>query len=388
VSAPEVRIIGAGPYALATAAYLKSNDVRTQLYGEVMGFWHGMPTGMYLRSYRRASNIADPDGALTLPAFESAIGRPIPIPIPLDDFMAYGHWFHEQLGVPVDNRRVSRLATASDGFALTLDDGETVTASRVVVAVGITPFPWMAPPFAGADPALVSHTSEHRTYEGWGGKRAVVVGAGQSALEAAVWLHEVGAETELIVRRPSLRYLRGEKLYETGSRASNILYPSWGVGPPGVNWLMGRPSIFRLIPRPVAEPLARRAIRPAGASWLQPRLDGVRITTGTRVTSVHTTDSEATLELSDGTRRTVDHVIVGTGYRFDLGRYDFIDRGLLDQIRLKGTYPRLSSSFESSVSNLYFVGAAAAASAGPGMRFVSHTDFVASAIARHVAQGR
>jgi hypothetical protein len=165
---------------------------------------------------------------------------------------------------------------------------------------------------------------------------------------------------------------------------SNIIYPAWGVGPPGVNWLMGRPAIFRRLPSWLGDPLARRAIRPAGAAWVHPRLEGARITTGRTVTSAQAVEGELRLGLDDGTERVVDHVVLGTGYRVDLARYEFVDRDLLSQIRLTGDYPRLSSAFESSVRGLYFVGSPAAASAGPGMRFVSHTGFVAKAVTQGV----
>ena len=66
---PPVAIVGAGPYALATAAHLRHAGIEVQLYGEVMGFWRTMPAGMLLRSYRRASNISDPENRLTLAGF-------------------------------------------------------------------------------------------------------------------------------------------------------------------------------------------------------------------------------------------------------------------------------------------------------------------------------
>jgi len=143
---------------------------------------------------------------------------------------------------------------------------------------------------------------------------------------------------------------------------------------------MGRPSIFRVLPRRLSAPLARRAIRAAGAAWVHPRLEGVQITTGRTIESVSPVDSAVRLELDDDTERLVDHIVLATGYRIDLSRYNFLDRDLLARIRLRGTYPRLSSSYESSVPGLHFVGAPAAASAGPGMRFVSHTGFTARAI--------
>lgn len=382
-SAP-IAIIGAGPYALSTAAFLRNAGIETQLYGEVMGFWRTMPTGMFLRSYRRASNIAGPDGALTLPAYEQATGRKVPTPIPLSDFIEYGCWYQQQAEIPVDPRRVSVLTHEGDGFRIMLADGDTVEAQRVVVATGITPFAWRPPLFEAIDDGLVSHSSEHREYGDFKERRVAVVGGGQSALESAAFLCETGASTELIVRQPALRFLRGEKLYETAALISNILYPAWGVGPPGVNWLMGRPAIFRLLPPWLGNPLARRAVRPAGAAWVRPRLEGIQITAGRTIISAQAVGGELRLALSDGTERFVDHVVLGTGYRMDLARYEFLDRDLLSRIRLTSNYPRLSSAFESSVRGLYFVGAAAAASAGPGMRFVSHTGFVAKAVTQSV----
>ena len=379
---PPVAIVGAGPYALATAAHLRHAGVEAQLYGEVMGFWRTMPAGMLLRSYRRASNIADPEGALTLAGFERAVGRSVPSPISLTDFIEYGEWFARESAAAVDPRFVTRLARADGGFALELADGTSVVAERVVLATGIAPYPWTPPMYAGLDAALVSHTSAHSDYGAFAGRRVAVVGGGQSALESAVLLNEAGAETELIVRRPSLRFLRGEQFYDTG-RLSDILYPGWGVGPPGLNWVMGRPALFRLLPAPLAAPCARRAIRPAGAAWIAPRLAaGVRVTTSRAIAAATPAGEELSITLDDGSERVVDHLLLATGYRVDLTRCAYLDDALRREIRLTGSFPRLSAGFESSVRGLHFVGAPAAASAGPGMRFVSHTDFVARALAR------
>ena len=381
---PPVAIIGAGPYALSTAAFLRRAGVETRIHGEVMGFWKTMPDRMLLRSYYRASNIADAPATLTLPAYEAEIGRSLERPIPLQDFIDYGHWFQQRAGLEVDARRITHLARNGGGFHLTLDDGDELEANHVVVAAGITAFAWRPPEYDGIDPSLVSHTSEHRSFERFRGRRVAVVGGGQSALESLALLHEADAVAELIVRRPGLRFLRGERLYDTAGPVSRLMYPAWGVGPPGINWVMGRPSWFRHLPSRLADPLARRAIRPAGGAWLRPRLEDVPVSLGRRITAVEVVGQELQLTVDDERPRRVDHLMFGTGYRVDLSRYSFLDRGLREQIRLIGTYPRLSSGFESSVPGLYFVGAPAAASAGPGMRFVSHTGFVARAITRDI----
>ena len=86
-----------------------------------------------------------------------------------------------------------------------LKDGETIDVANVVVAAGIGAFAMRPSIFEGiGEDELVSHTSEVRDFGPFAGKRVLVVGAGQSALEAAVFLKEAGAETELVVRRPEL----------------------------------------------------------------------------------------------------------------------------------------------------------------------------------------
>lgn len=381
-----VAIVGAGPYSLSTALYLRRAGVVSRVFGEVMGFWRAMPRGMYLRSYRKASSISDPDRALNLDAYEAHLGRKLGAPISLADFSEYGTWYQQQSGVDVDPRQVELVARNGNGFHVTLGDGEELEADSVVVAAGIAPFAWRPDIFAGLDGGRVTHTSEHRDFNGFEGRRVLVVGAGQSAFEAAVFLNETGADTEVLVRRPTTRYLHGEGLNEAGGLMADLLYPEWAVGPPGINLLMGRPGVYRCLPRRLAEPMAYRAIRPAVSVHLQPRLEGVTITTGKSPVSAEVTDSDVRVGLDDGSERIVDHVVLGTGYRVDLERYRFLDPQLCSAIRLKGSSPRLSRSLESSVPGLYFVGAPAAASAGPGFRFVSHSGFAARAITRNVAK--
>jgi cation diffusion facilitator CzcD-associated flavoprotein CzcO len=351
-----------------------------------MGFWRSMPRGMYLRSYRKASSIGDPDRALNLDTYEAKAGKKLGAPISLEDFIDYGTWYQRQAGIDVDSRRVDHLARNGKGFELSLTDGERLGAEAVVVAAGIAPFAWKPAIFEGLDSGRVTHTSEHRDFDGFRGRRVLIVGAGQSAFEAAVFLNEAGAKTELLVRRPTLRFLRGEGLNESGGLMADLLYPEWAVGPPGINLLMGRPGLYRCVPRRLAEPLAYRAIRPAVSVHLRPRLAGVTITTSRAPVSARLTESGVQVELDDGTERVVDHVVLGTGYRIDLTQYSFLDADLRAHIRLKGSSPRLSRSLESSVPGLYFVGAPAAASSGPGFRFVSHSGFAAGAIARDIAK--
>jgi FAD-dependent urate hydroxylase len=90
--------------------------------------------------------------------------------------------------------------------------------------------------------------------------------------------------------------------------------------------------------------------------------------------------------LSDGARRVVDHVMLATGYKVDVSRYEFFSTGLLKALRVNDGYPELAAGFESSVPGLHFVGAPAARSFGPLCRFVSGTPFTARALTRSVVE--
>jgi cation diffusion facilitator CzcD-associated flavoprotein CzcO len=74
-----VAIVGAGPYGLACAAFLRQSGVEPRVFGEPMGFWRRqMPRGMLLRSRRRSSHLADPTLALTIDRYEESTGARLP----------------------------------------------------------------------------------------------------------------------------------------------------------------------------------------------------------------------------------------------------------------------------------------------------------------------
>jgi len=380
----EVAIVGAGPYGLSTAAFLREAGVEARVFGRTMGFWETMPQGMFLRSFRTASNIGDPSSRLTLADFERETGRKVTSPVPLEDFIAYGHWFQEQAVPDAGPRLVAHLSRNGEAFDLTLADGEPVHAHSVVVAAGIAPFAWRPPEYDGLDDDLVSHLSEYRLFDEFRGRSVVVIGGGQSALESAALLHEAGAEVEVLVRSQTIHFLRGERVYENAGVLRSLLYPPFGVGPPGLNVVMGLPRLYRTLPRRLSAPLAYRAIRPAGAAWLRPRIAEIKVTLGGYVLSAEASSPGVRLRLADGSERLVDHVLLGTGYRADIRKYSFLDPAVKSALRMRGGYPVLSASFESAVKGLYFLGAVAAPSAGPGMRFVSHTGLAANAVSRSV----
>jgi hypothetical protein len=382
--ATEVAIVGAGPYGLAAAAHLRRAGVEPRIFGDPMSFWRTMPIGMLLRSNWSATCIAEYQGPLSIFEYRKATGRDFARPIPLDRFIEYGEWVQERAAPDLDRRMVDRVEADGDAFRLSLADGDALRARRVVVAGGIAPFARRPPQLAALPGGYASHTGEHRDLSRFSGQSVLVVGGGQSALETAALLHEAGAEVEVVVRQDHLNWLHGGKYHRKLGRLAPLVYAPTDVGPMGLSRLVAVPDLFRRLPRSVQEPLAYRSIRPAGALWLRQRLAEVPIRLGREVRAARLRSGKLELLLDGGELRVVDHVIYGTGYQVEIARYPFLAKELVAAVRQVGGYPVLRRGLESSVPGLHFLGAPAAYSFGPIMRFVAGGWYASSALVRSV----
>ena len=385
----DVLIVGAGPYGLSAAAHLRSiKGLDVRVFGEPMEFWKcQMPEGMFLRSPWPASNLSDPETGYALDAFRSHAGN-VPVPIPLDQFVQYGLWFQEQAVGKVDRRRIARIETGPEGFRVTLDDGESLAARRVVIASGIGPFAQRPGPFKNVLPGLVTHSSEQRDVKRFKGKRVVVLGAGQSALESAALIHEAGGIVELIIRTPGVHWLGWRERIQRLGPIAKLLYSPYDIGTAGVSRIVAVPDLVGWFPRPLQNKFRTRALRPAGARWLIDRLANVPITAGRSVVSAVPSDDELQLTLDDGGTRRVDHVVLGTGYRVDVSRYSFLPAELSERLNRSNGFPKLSRGLQSSIPGLHFLGAPAAWTYGPLMYFVCGTDYAARALATFIRNTR
>lgn len=382
-----VTVIGAGPYGLSSAAYLRAASIETRVFGEPMAFWQNqMPAGMCLRSSWDASHIADPKQKLTLDAYCRQNGNHMPKPIPLNRFVGYGQWYQRQVIPDLDRRSISSVETYNGGFKISLSDNSSFVSKRVVVAAGISTFAARPSEFDGIASALASHSSEHNDLRKFKGQRIVVIGAGQSALESAALCKEAGIEVEVIARQSYLNWVGlHPRLHHLGA-ISKMLYSPRDVGPAGISRLVAMPYLFRCLPRKLQNRIAYRAIRPAGSGWLQPRLAEVPIALGHRIVSAVATNSRLCLKLDDGTERLVDHALLATGFRVDVSRYEFLSASILKQLHTVGGYPVLKPGLESSIPGLHFVGKPAAWSFGPLLGFVSGTEFASSELVRSISQ--
>src|SRR5262249_44571701 len=280
-----------------------------------------MPQGMCLRSPWEASSLSDPGGALTIDAFQDATGIPVNRPIPIARFIAYGRWFQARAVPNLDQRKVVEIRKDVTGFAVLLNDGEVVRCRRVVVAGGIGPFATSPRQFAGLPPDLASHSSDHRDLSRFSGQRVTVIGGGQSALESAALLHEHRAKVELLVRDTAVHWTWQRPWLHTFRPLGAILYAWPDVGPALISHADARPGFYRLLPRPMQDSWRGKSLRATGIGWLKPRLASIRLFTGVTVLTATRCGSGLELKLSDGPRRSVDHVLMATGDRLHLKKY-------------------------------------------------------------------
>jgi len=82
----------------------------------------------------------------------------------------------------------------------------------------------------------------------------------------------------------------------------------------------------------------------------------------------------------------VDHVVAGTGYRYEVAKAPFLDDKIKAAVTVEEGYPALTRNFESSVPGLYFVGLPAAHTFGPVQRFAVGARFTASRITSHLVR--
>jgi len=384
----EVTILGAGPYALAVAAHLRSiPGLEFGIFGDPMWFWKSqMPAGMLLRSDWGASQLWDPKHEFSLEAYQAETGDRFPAPVPLAGFVNYGLWFQRKVVPHLDTRKIVTIESDGPGFRLTLSDGELIKTRRVIVAAGICPFARRPAEFANLPFELVSHSSENIPFAQFRGKTVAVVGGGQSALESAALLSENGAAVELLMRGGAPKYLGWRKKIKSLGPISKLAYSWTDVGPAGISNLVSTPALLRNLPRDTQDYLRKRSIRPAGAGWLKPRLEPIKMTCGRSVQSAKCTGAQLQITLDDGSQRLVDHLLLGTGYRIDVSRYNFLSPGIVSKIRTADGFPQLTGAFESSVPGLHFLGAPAAWSYGPLMYFVSGTKYAAGKLSGYLAK--
>ena len=187
----DVVIVGAGPAGLAAAVYAGAEGLAALVVDE----------------------LAVGGQAATSSRIENYMG--FPTGISGADLCVRGEIqalkFGTRFAVP---RRVTGVARDGTGFAVTLDDGVRVAAQSIVVATGVQyrrlPLDRLEH-FEGAGLSYAATDLEARHVQG---RTAVVIGGGNSAGQAAMFLSRRAAHVHLVVRGPSLAASMSDYLIE------------------------------------------------------------------------------------------------------------------------------------------------------------------------------
>lgn len=394
----EAVVIGAGPYGLSTVAHLRNVGIEPYAIGKPMAYWKdNMPAGMILRSKQEASNIDAPGKHLSLRAFQRTIGKRLADPLRIEEFVAYGDWVQQQIAPNLDSRHVEQLSRNGTGFVITMEDGETLHAQSVVLALGIGPFLYRPDVFAGIPGQLAPHAAELNDLAQFRGKRIMVLGKGQSALESAAILHENGADVEIVTRAHELKFRPfawRKHLFRTLTPGplrplSYMVLPPTDLGDIKTARKMAHPDRFRRQSPEIQEKLLNDCRRPVGAFWLEPRLQGAKTRTDTTVVRAEAAGDGLRLTFSDGSSDRFDRVLLGTGYRIDISKYRILHQSLAKQIeQTSDGYPVLTTGLETSIKGLYMAGVVGEKTLGPTLRFVTGTSNASPRIAAAMKAAR
>lgn len=188
-------VIGAGASGLAAGYYLRRAGLRFRILdaaAEPGGSWPHYYDSLSLFSPGRYSSLP----GLPFPGEQEEYPS-------RDEVTEYLRLYARYFRLPVETgQRVERVEREGGGFVVHTAPGEEFEASNVVVATGAFNEPYV-PEFRGQNAFVgeILHSASYREPEPFRGKRVVVVGAGNSAIQIAVELTSV-AKVTLATRGP------------------------------------------------------------------------------------------------------------------------------------------------------------------------------------------
>ena len=362
----DVLIIGAGPFGLAMAAEARRLGIDYLVVGKPMEFWSAnMPAGMRLRS--ACDWHLDPAGVDTIQAFLETQGlKPVDVePLSRDFYLSYARWFQERKGIQTVPAYVQRLDRSSEGparYRATLDDGRTIDARSVVVAVG---FKYL-------------HARA-------GGTRRLPAGGALRALVRRDRLHGAAGQALPDCRRAARRVRMGGPDARSGRGRGPLVASPRRTGLSGVGLVVGRPDGrgdgrgSRLVPPPPSRregprqpaPLGRRPARIE--PWLEPRIKvpGIALWPQTHVSRCdEQADGALAVALNTGHTVTVDRVVLACGYKVEVHRVPFLAAGdVLRGLAVRDGYPELDERFQTSLPGLFITSMPAGQDFGPFFGF-------------------
>ena len=345
-------IVGAGPAGLAALRCLRGAGLDAVAFEKgrrIGGVWtlEDRPTAAYdslhLITSRARTEFAElpmPDGTPDYPS-RDAVGSY------LEDYATrFELNDHIRLGSGVRSAR----RVEAGGWELETEDGGSERADALVVANGHNAVPaWPDPAYPGEFEGEQLHALDYRDAEGLRGKRVLVVGMGNSAMDIATDISHVADRTLLSVRRGS--WVIPKRLF--GQPADQMIRPWVAVHVP---WRLRQPLAQFLVRVAVGPP--QRYGLPAPERGLFEAHPTITDTVLSRISHGEIEPKTAITELTgegvrfnDGTHEALDAIVWCTGYRVEL---PFLDPSLVGpDARTLPLYKRI---FHLDAPDLFFVG--------------------------------
>ncbi len=350
-AAPRIAVIGGGAAGITAVKELLERGV------DVIGLEKGDCLGG-LWVYENSSGLS--------PAYESlhlntSKGRTefadYPMPAEWEDYPAatkvagYLQDYAEHFGVTQAyrfNTEVTDVVRDEDGWTISTADGDTIAVDGVVVANGHNWDPrWPSPEYPGEFDGLQMHAHDYRKAEIFRGKRVLVVGMGNSAMDIAVDASYVAEDVMLSARHGS--YIVPKYLFGRPADATN---GALSVLPWRVRQIIAEKMLGLAVGRPQDYGLPKPSF---GLFQNHPTISDTilhRITHGEvrPVTGIERFEGD-TVVFTDGREERVDVIVWATGYRVTI---PFLSQDWLgDDAEAMPLYKRV---FHTDDPSLTFVG--------------------------------
>lgn len=341
-----VIIIGAGPAGLAVGACLHQHGIealRLEREAQVGSTWRRHYDRLHLHTLKQFSTLPHHPWPDDVPTYPSR-----------DEVVAYLTRYAERFPQPTRFGEEVWRAHRQQGRWHVETGSADYEGAALVVAAGYNRRP-RRPVWPGQDAyeGTLIHSADYDNGKRWRGRRALVVGSGNSGAEIALDLWEQGATVHLCVRGPvhvTPREVMGVPAQITGILLSSL--------PPRLADRIALAALDRAVGDLSAYGLVRPELGPAELMKATGRVPLVDVGTVDLIKQGHIRVRPGIERFEprgvvfvDGTRDDYDLVLLATGYRPALD--DFLD-GAAQLVDDRG-YPRTIGA-EADVPGLYFVG--------------------------------
>ncbi len=341
-AAADVCIIGAGSSGVTVAKSLIERGIEPDIFekgSDIGGMWR----------YRNDNGQSSCYASLHIDTSRPNLGySDFPIDPALPDFLSHRQFLNhleayaEEFGVRgrvTYKTEVVSVRPAGTGWAVTLSTGQTRRYGTVIVANGHLWNPRM-PTFPGRFDGDAIHSHHYRTADPYDGKRVLVVGLGNSAVDIAVDIARRAAHVFVSTRRSAWimpKYLLGRPVDHWGALLSRRLR---------LPTTLSRRIMARFIRLGVGDQRRFGLPRPAHPMWREHATLSQELLPyiGHGYISVKPNVAELRgdrIAFEDGSDEAVDAVIYATGYRTS---FPFLDKAVFEPDRQAGElYRRMIS---------------------------------------------